>query len=547
MASANGPAQFANDAPNVQESDLSDLSTEPTDTFERHMAEQLRSKQLLRNAANGRPIFGRHSNNASLRSAMENLGRSAAGSNTRHADYQTSNPLEPDIDGQPVHSATQWGTKGSHGTGSMKQILSQNAGAGLQTADSGSGVSQRDMLQSDKSTAQGRDALDDIMRLERDNLVLQDSPASLRADRRRRYNPKRQNERDKAENLGLATTRLPQTGSDGLRKSRSLSYARRQTNPAAAEDQENTDRTRPIRDSKGLLKSLARAASASPKPGVVSGADWPDNADSKAATALKFGNPDADAPDVKQEPHPRGNDLPAYPQRQSIAVLNPTEEFVQDASKTPRVIGAWVDTPKAARVDGRSEADSANKNTALQNQHVKQPARSSLPRSAAEYLLRNAQAGDEALGDTTLNSLRDLAGQDLNVSRLQNLDDDTLELVGKAAEPLSKAEREQKKELVHLSEMAKRLHAARSSLRDASQAMKRIEHEIEGRSTEKDSSDGTSHIAQNIRLSTVVKNELRSLLRHFWAPTASERMRLTWVGVFALIALSWAVSEVTLW
>lgn len=167
------------------------------------------------------------------------------------------------------------------------------------------------------------------------------------------------------------------------------------------------------------------------------------------------------------------------------------------APKTPVVTGAWLDTPAPlnlppTNIPPRSRSASLTKRSPHQHRtpslasctpaivppvSVLHP---NLPTSALQALVCQAKSSDRRpstdYGDSTLNSLQDLIADAPDVA----LDEDTLQgLQLPTAAPQNEAQRQRQQELLHLHRMNDRLRAARTSIRDASRGMKRVEDQVD--------------------------------------------------------------------
>ncbi|KAI4633120.1 hypothetical protein J4E80_000483 [Alternaria sp. BMP 0032] len=165
-------------------------------------------------------------------------------------------------------------------------------------------------------------------------------------------------------------------------------------------------------------------------------------------------------------------------------------------SKTPVVTGAWVDTPgprtvQRPAVASRSRSLSPKKGSPRKQRPSEkaeepseampvEPVRPQLPKSALQALVDEAKSQDRRpsadFGDSTINSLEDLIAP----SGESQIDEDTLQGLQLPTEtPRNEAERQRQQELLHLHRMNDRLRAARTSIRDASRGMKRVEDQVE--------------------------------------------------------------------
>ncbi|KAE8837231.1 hypothetical protein PTNB73_08135 [Pyrenophora teres f. teres] len=186
----------------------------------------------------------------------------------------------------------------------------------------------------------------------------------------------------------------------------------------------------------------------------------------------------------------------------------PKERPVLDA-KTPMVTGAWVDTPgprtmsrpvtrEGASSRSLSPRKKSPKGSLRRNASSERPAsipeaeetaptnlsteviRPKLPTSALQAVVDSAKSKGRResadYGDSTINSLEEL------ITPLPDSpapEEDTLQgLPLPTSSPRNEAERQRQQEALHLHRMADHLRATRTSLRDASRGMKRVEDQI---------------------------------------------------------------------
>lgn len=165
--------------------------------------------------------------------------------------------------------------------------------------------------------------------------------------------------------------------------------------------------------------------------------------------------------------------------------------------KTPVVTGAWLDTPALRSVPPstipsrprpssptqssphkrRSSTPASRPSTIVPPLSVLRP---SLPTSALQAVVFQAKSSDRRpsaeYGDSTLNSLQDLITDAPDAA----LEEDTLHgLQLPTVAPQNEAQRQRHQELLHLHRMNDRLRAARTSIRDASRGMKRVEDQVD--------------------------------------------------------------------
>ncbi len=255
--------------------------------------------------------------------------------------------------------------------------------------------------------------------------------------------------------------------------------------------------------------------------------------------------------------------------------------------KTPVVTGAWIDTPgpRTARrranlsgislspkkterspVKGKSpqKSNAPSTDEALSGIGV-EAIRPSLPGSALQALVEEAKANDRRqsvdFGDSTINSLEDLITP-LPENIANGLDEDTLQgLQLPTGTPRNEAERQRQQEVLHLHRMNDRLRAARTSIRDASRGMKRVEDRVEHADEGEVKASGTTPIYRNCPCAATGGHEFS--LRQ-WAKSLvwQERVKverqkskslwkvwggLTGLGILMLVGFVWWVSEGLAW
>lgn len=249
--------------------------------------------------------------------------------------------------------------------------------------------------------------------------------------------------------------------------------------------------------------------------------------------------------------------------------------------ETPVVTGAWVDTPaghwrshsagNAPETDAKYVAEPQSPNASSPGSRSRRLSsagkQASHPKSALDALIQEARShhstenhqNKDAFGDDTLNSLRDIAGQDAEYdTTVHDLDEDTLDLIKNVRQPVDSAEVQRQHELQTLLRMNERLRTARAGVREARNGMKRMEHRVE----EADGSDvGTDSAATDhsgpckrcgcpeggAMLSRILRDVWRTLRRQFYAWPKGRRLRLTWLGMLCSLLLLWSISEFTLW
>ncbi|KAH7139395.1 hypothetical protein B0J11DRAFT_516704 [Dendryphion nanum] len=252
----------------------------------------------------------------------------------------------------------------------------------------------------------------------------------------------------------------------------------------------------------------------------------------------------------------------------------PMEQSLFNA-KTPKVTGAWVETPaprthsksidppgspssSPTKQSPRKGSPKKSKEPVLEgqkevNREEVEPIRPKLPKSALEAIVEEAKASGrkyhhlDSLGDSTIDSLEDLiapAGED---SEGPECEDDTLQGLELPTEPpRNEAERQRQQELAQLHKMNQRLRAARTSIRDASRGMKRVESRVE-------------HVGEDGQRTKVVYRDCpcaaeghngpqtsvwEGLKRMFRDPRIQKRAGLTWLSIGLLMFLGWFILEV---
>ncbi|KAH8732595.1 hypothetical protein GQ44DRAFT_735452 [Phaeosphaeriaceae sp. PMI808] len=286
--------------------------------------------------------------------------------------------------------------------------------------------------------------------------------------------------------------------------------------------------SRPMRhrreDSQDLLRRLARASN-TPSPGRVEAPrphtaparqpmgstvarDSPMEDDNIPKSTVEFEavtetHPQQDEPkQTKEEPEVPPEPVPEREAEDVDATPMPIKRPVLEA-KTPIVTGAWVDTPGPRTIRKHvnitaSTSQSPTKSSMRKNRSPEKPkapiadedfddisvktVRPQLPSSVLQALVQEAKAHDRRqsvdYGDSTINSLEDLIAP----SHEGEAEEDTLQgLQIPTTAPRNEAERQRQDELLHLHRMSDRLRAARTSIRDASRGMRRVEGRVEHR------------------------------------------------------------------
>ncbi|PZD40062.1 hypothetical protein A1F97_05390 [Pyrenophora tritici-repentis] len=283
-------------------------------------------------------------------------------------------------------------------------------------------------------------------------------------------------------------------------------------------------------DSQDLLRRLARVSNtpspqrvepSRPSTSVNSSQTLPPDAE-RAQSEDKETPSEAPVPAAESEPEPAGSKAESLPEQEPEESLpdNDAEYVHVDATplpkerpvlnaKTPVVTGAWVDTPgprttsrpvtsEGASSRSLSPRKSSPKGSLRSKASSERPAsipeapeeappnpptgviRPKVSTSALQAVVDSAKSQGRResadYGDSTINSLEEL------ITPLPNSpppEEDTLQgLPLPTSTPRNEAERQRQQEALHLHRMADHLRATRTSLRDASRGMKRVEDQI---------------------------------------------------------------------
>ncbi|GAM84163.1 hypothetical protein ANO11243_021560 [Dothideomycetidae sp. 11243] len=247
-------------------------------------------------------------------------------------------------------------------------------------------------------------------------------------------------------------------------------------------------------DSLQLLKRLARVTSQSSSP---SANDKPvlesDYARAQAETTKRFKRQSsAQAPEVVPS---TGMDQVQATPRVPVAL----------SAKTPKVMGAWVDTPHTVRHDSAHPPSpkvhkevklppvmsSEQSKELLPEQSLLQRALSapsqSRPPSALHNLLHPIESSPKKelnVGDETLASLEGLLDPTATLTELSatlNLEDLRAQIatLHSSGRPLSKADNERRDELLAIEAMSERLRAARKGVREVGRGLRNVERQVD--------------------------------------------------------------------
>ncbi|ORY10426.1 hypothetical protein BCR34DRAFT_485682 [Clohesyomyces aquaticus] len=243
------------------------------------------------------------------------------------------------------------------------------------------------------------------------------------------------------------------------------------------------------------------------------------------------------------------------------------------SAKTPVVTGAWIDTPAPrpalrpvdeSRPRPQSPKKGGPSKKSSEKQKVPEPEegpeesndapveriRPALPRSALEAIVEEekahgrSQRPDDGYGDSTIDSLEDLMQPHIENSETAELDEDTLQGLGiPTGVPRNEAERQRQQELLHLHRMNDRLRAARTSIRDASRGMKRVENRVEH---VEEGSDAVRVVyrdcpcAEEGHQCSPFSAAWKTLKSFF---VDSRKSRLTWLSIALLTLFTWYILE----
>ncbi len=262
--------------------------------------------------------------------------------------------------------------------------------------------------------------------------------------------------------------------------------------------------------------------------------------------------------------------------------------------KTPIVTGAWVDTPAPTTqqrpasppsdldvdkgisalgvrdlIRGPSSSPLHKRGGGIKWRPIRDegPAR---PKSALAAILSTSKADkkaaeaseqdddveakikdEEALGESTIDSLEDMIANDTDFSSLLDFNDDkdpeNPTTRNPKAHPLSTPERERKLEMLAYERMNKRLKTLRLSIRDAKRGIEDLEHKVEDAPSEiwPCPSCGCSSGGQRLRIRQ--QASWRRYVPSLYTWPEGGRFRPTWLGWLVFAVWAWWVSEYTLW
>jgi hypothetical protein len=269
-------------------------------------------------------------------------------------------------------------------------------------------------------------------------------------------------------------------------------------------------------------------------------------------------------------PEPEMGDIDATPM--------PIERSILSA-KTPQVMGGWIETPAPTlRISRRPTSPSrslsrsprkgspSKRSSQKQSQIQAQPQpeeappaplqvnKPTLPGSALSSIISHAKSStrrqrSDDLGDSTINSLEDLITPGNSNSEVE---EDTLQGLQIPTEvPKTEAERQRQQELIQLYGMNQRLRAARTSIRDASRGMKRVEDQVEHSGESQDggmAEDGARVVYKDCPCATAGhQTSLKSRTKSLFSNPKSKWWGLTWLSLFLIGFFIWFITENVAW
>jgi hypothetical protein len=282
--------------------------------------------------------------------------------------------------------------------------------------------------------------------------------------------------------------------------------------------------------------------------------------------------PQNSLPTPSPDPEPETADVDATPMPMERSLLS---------AKTPQVMGGWIETPAPAlRISrrpaspSRSLSRSPTKGSPSKRSPQKQPQsqlqpqpapeeaapplpqihKPNLPNSALSSILSRAKSQtrrqrDDDLGDSTINSLEDLITPGNSNSEVE---EDTLQGLDLPTEvPKTEAERQRQQELIHLYGMNQRLRAARTSIRDASRGMKRVEDQVEHSGEGQAGSvtkDGARVVYKDCPCASAGhQTSLKSSVKSLFRDPHNKWWGLTWLSLLLIGFFIWFVTENVAW
>lgn len=336
----------------------------------------------------------------------------------------------------------------------------------------------------------------------------------------------------------------------------------------------------PRTDSMSLLERLARVSSPSSSPTNKQVLD----AEGTKRPEPSEKNNDPVEPAVKDllvAPRPQTSPRPdeTVQSRHKGVKETASSELI---AQTPIVTGAWVNTPRPGReITSEVTAATQSTKTITQPRRLTEP---SLPTSALAAVLDDMRNNgkisdnDPTLGDSTIASLEDMmdpmTGEPtitLNIpdSVLQNVESNNASVKAQADPDQSQ---DQSQEDSALTALGKKLDSTRTSIHEASEGLKRVEHQDRPESAAVSSAiqkRTTTAGGVATQSSGQSKHEHKcdgycdscgrptSVFRAAWSEfcslyirrdkRAKWGLRLTWLGLACLAFWTWLATESTLW
>lgn len=362
-------------------------------------------------------------------------------------------------------------------------------------------------------------------------------------------------------------------------------------------------------DSLSLLRQLARATSSSPSPSPAKdlGEEKKQPISEKEPQGPLPTNHQSEQDNLpaKQKeaaevniPQERDTFLGIKLQEETEKTPRPPPQ-IRDL-KTPHVMGAWIDTPLPTGnrgpplptpadmedvndltfgineelshlgipgLKGGSSDDPPRASTNDTGNRGPKETKSKTPISALATLLDDARKGlqgdvktekeddeDSQLDEDTMQSLQDLIADETDFSDFLKLIEDKPSLADPEGRPLTSTERERQMETLALDRMNKRLKALGLSIHDAKRGISKLAQQVcneggefhdfiwpcekcgcRGRSS-MDTWRGGDH---GLHISIPIPR--------LWTWRKGERLKLTWLGLFTLLAWAWVITELTVW
>lgn len=326
-------------------------------------------------------------------------------------------------------------------------------------------------------------------------------------------------------------------------------------------------------DSYNLLRQLARVSSMSPSPAK-------DRMDlDVAARSIDKERVLDHAPATRHTPGDLGGaDTTASHPKQPDVDMTPLPNGQVTDAKTPTVTGAWPETPAPAANVG-SSSSVAPKVEITKHESTLESLGSDLrrrrsepthPKSALAAILAEARKDrDMQFGDSTIASLEDIANPNIDATDATltlNLGDSTQEMADtiNLGHPYTQAEKDRRQEVLAMEAMDKSLRSARTSIKDASRGLRRVENNLENSQIPNghleathlsySKSASTSLVTRNGRTQCVhcggrYTSVWRGLLTEFtdcfftYSSRDTPRFRLTKFGLLCASFLVWLTTE----